>query len=294
MDSEQNNNNPQLPQAEQASRTLFVFSGGGTPGLYIHAGIMAALHEAGIRADECRGCSAGAFAAAWDASGRDPYSFAAWLVGLKDRDIRDEVFLWKVRAIWKGAGSILKGEKAKALIARMYPPDFDDLEKPCTIMTARVDNAEDWPISSGDLRSAILASMSVPGVFPPVYLDSTAFIDGGVRKNLPVPSDLRGYSRIVLSVASGSYRPRNKGLLQSMVTGLNILTRGQTYNTLELFGLHESQCKTGYSRFMWGGKEVILLWPQIEATRGLFRTDPVLYGQVRRWATGKVGRDAGT
>lgn len=44
---------------------------------------------------------------------------------------------------------------------------------------------------TGRLQTALIASVAIPGLFPPVRLDGRLLIDGGVLDNLPVSSALR-------------------------------------------------------------------------------------------------------
>lgn len=65
---------------------------------------------------------------------------------------------------------------------------FEELIIPMHIVAADLWNREQVVLASGDLMSAIKASMAIPGVFEPVRRDGRVLIDGGTCN--PVPYDL--------------------------------------------------------------------------------------------------------
>jgi NTE family protein len=65
---------------------------------------------------------------------------------------------------------------------------FEELEIPIHIVAADLWGREQVVLTSGDLMSAIKASMALPGVFEPVRRDGRVLIDGGTCN--PVPYDL--------------------------------------------------------------------------------------------------------
>lgn len=272
-------------------KTLGIFSGGGAPGLYLHAGMMEAVH-ARYEFDETIGASAGAFAAAWIASGRDPRDFSNIILSLYDHDFRDERFMWKLRMAWKGVDSIFRDEKIRRIIARMFPETFGALTKPCGIMAVRFDTVCDVEISSGNLRDAVLASMSIPGIFPAVEIDGVRMVDGGIRKNVPIPSveRLREFDRIMIFIAGGNFYVRDHGILQNSISAMQALMRGQAFNALERVGVSEQDVlgNDGYFRAEWDGREVQVFWPQIWIQHGAFRTDHSLYALAKHWAIKKI------
>jgi NTE family protein len=53
-------------------------------------------------------------------------------------------------------------------------------------VTADIATGEAVVLDSGSLATAMRASMSIPGAFPPVRLDGRDLVDGGITANLPV------------------------------------------------------------------------------------------------------------
>jgi len=50
------------------------------------------------------------------------------------------------------------------------------------------------------LSTAIIASMSIPGVFPPVEIDGEMYVDGGIMEPVPVEAARRAGADVVIAV----------------------------------------------------------------------------------------------
>jgi NTE family protein len=64
--------------------------------------------------------------------------------------------------------------------------DFDRLPIPFRAVASDIQSGEMYVMSSGDLPTAMRASMAVPGAFAPVLIDGHALVDGGLVGNIPV------------------------------------------------------------------------------------------------------------
>ena len=64
---------------------------------------------------------------------------------------------------------------------------FDDLKIPFVAVATDLYSGEDVALTQGRVATAVQASASIPGVFPPVSLDGMLMVDGYVTKNVPVP-----------------------------------------------------------------------------------------------------------
>lgn len=64
--------------------------------------------------------------------------------------------------------------------------DFDRLPIPFRAVASDIRTGEAYVLSSGDLPTAMRASMAVPGAFAPVVLDGRTLVDGGLGGNVPV------------------------------------------------------------------------------------------------------------
>lgn len=50
------------------------------------------------------------------------------------------------------------------------------------------------------MSTAIIASMSIPGVFPPVEIDGEMYVDGGIMEPVPVEAARRAGADVVIAV----------------------------------------------------------------------------------------------
>jgi len=64
--------------------------------------------------------------------------------------------------------------------------DFDQLPTPFRAVATDLESGETVVMGSGDLTSAMHASLSAPAVFAPVQREGHLLVDGGIADNLPV------------------------------------------------------------------------------------------------------------
>jgi NTE family protein len=63
---------------------------------------------------------------------------------------------------------------------------FDDLKLPCVVTAVDLKSGNEVIISNGRLMDAILATMALPGIFPPRLVDGLELVDGGTLDPVPV------------------------------------------------------------------------------------------------------------
>lgn len=63
---------------------------------------------------------------------------------------------------------------------------FADLNLPFAVTAVDIDTAKPLTIDSGRVADAVLATIAVPGIFPPKKLDGRMLIDGGIVNPVPV------------------------------------------------------------------------------------------------------------
>ncbi len=85
---------------------------------------------------------------------------------------------------------LVSGEKLTIVLRRLFASanhisDFDRLPVPFRAVATDLVTGEEIVFSEGNLATAIRASMSIPGVFPPVRYQGRTLVDGGLVNNLP-------------------------------------------------------------------------------------------------------------
>jgi NTE family protein len=188
-----------------------VLSGGGALGA-THIGVLKVLEEIGVPIDIVTGTSMGAIVGGLYAMGIRASELEGlvgsidWARTLTDAPPRadrpfrvkseDYGFLLDLRVGIKDGGvqlpaGLIQSQRLtlmlRALTLRARGiTHFDDLPIRYRAVAADLETGQAVVLDRGNLATAMRASMSVPGVFPPVELDDRLLVDGGVANNLPV------------------------------------------------------------------------------------------------------------
>lgn len=208
-----------------------VLSGGGAKGM-AHIGVLKVLEELNIRPDYIAGTSMGSIMGGMYAIG---YSAAEldsiirridWSRMLSDRIPLSEVvqeekhnynrFLFQFDLTKKGPlmpESMVVGqgilEEMNSLTWHVADKNnFDDYEIPFRCVASDLIGGESYVFSSGNLVTAMRASMAIPSMFSPVRLNSMLLVDGGVLDNIPVQVCRDMGADIIITVNVGfRYKP---------------------------------------------------------------------------------------
>jgi NTE family protein len=213
------------PDRKAAPGLYLALSGGGAHAA-AHAGVVLGLERAGVPIAGMAGVSGGALVAAAWAGGAD-------LEKLVEQASRLHPWMW-VRG-W--GGGLLSGSKLGALIDEYLPAaDFAGLRVPVRVLATDVDTAEPVVFKEGDVREAVRASCSFPGVFPPMLIGGRRLYDGGVSEVIPVSlaREMAGEAGVVAAVDcnSGTRWPAADSFVAvALRAGLTLL-RGRTRGEL--------------------------------------------------------------
>ena len=192
-------------------RIGLVLSGGGARGA-AHIGVLKVLDELRIPIDAIAGTSMGAVVGGLYATGFSApdieriVSTLDWQDAFKDRPPRaeltfrrkqeDQNFLVKFPLGLRSGNFLLpkgliQGQKLNQTLRKLTLPvaritDFDQLPTPFRAVATDLETGEAVVMRSGDLTSAVRASLSAPGVFSPVEREGRLLVDGGLSENLPI------------------------------------------------------------------------------------------------------------
>ena len=156
-----------------------VLSGGGARGL-AHLGVLERLVEAGAPIDRVGGCSAGAFAAALFAMGKRP----AEMIAICRDELVDRHPFTDFTVSREG---LIRGRRTTAMLARVFADlRIEQLSLSFFAVSADLATGQLVEHRTGLVREAIAASMSIPGLSPPVQVDGQLLVDGGLLDNFPV------------------------------------------------------------------------------------------------------------
>lgn len=188
-----------------------VLSGGGARGL-AHVGVIRVLEAQGIRPVVITGTSMGAIVGALYASGRSaeeidyvarnmdwrqalsdasprhhqPYQFRQLEAGMT-ADLRMSITSKGIR-FPRGA---IEGQKLEQVLGSLFekngqPLRFDQMPIAFAAVASDLETGQAVVLQSGEVASALRASMSVPGALAPLERDGHLLVDGGLADNMPV------------------------------------------------------------------------------------------------------------
>ncbi len=167
----------------------FALGGGGARGA-AHIGAVAALAELGIRPSLITGTSVGGLVGALMAAGFTPEQMLEFM---------QKINVGSVYALPGGSPSLSSNSKLEKLLREMLEErTFADLNIPLAVVTTDLVTRKEVVLDEGDVVTAILATTSLPILFPPIKVGEMQLIDGGLLNNLPFDvARARGASYVI-------------------------------------------------------------------------------------------------
>ncbi|GAA0515941.1 hypothetical patatin-like protein [Saccharopolyspora subtropica] len=201
-------------------RTAWVLPGGSTFGA-IQAGLVSALFEAGVEPDLLVGTSAGSLNAAWLAG--DPTARgAAKLRELWKSMRRTDVFPIQPSLILAGKLGLSNHVMSNRGLARWLHNNLpfrrlEDGKIPLTVTATDIDTGEAVYFESGPALPPLVASCSIPGMFPPIKVGDRWLVDGGPAAFMPISRAVeKGAERVFVLPCGGTepfeFTPRRRGI----------------------------------------------------------------------------------
>lgn len=158
-------------------QTGFALSGGFIRGI-AHLGMLQALFEHKIRPDILSGTSAGAIVSAFIADGKQPFEI---LQLFSQRSFTD---LAKIRP---NKESLMKMDYfIDFLKSNLKAKRIEKLSIPTVITATDFDNGKSVHFTKGEITRRIAASCCIPVLFPPISINGTHYVDGGLFMNIPI------------------------------------------------------------------------------------------------------------
>ncbi|MGB3344204.1 MAG: patatin-like phospholipase family protein [Aequorivita sp.] len=154
-----------------------VLSGGGARGA-AHIGAIKALEEHNLFPTHISGTSAGAIVGALYANGVD------WKEIL---NFFNTVPIFRPKKYARSKPGFINTETFYNSLKHYFPEDsFKALKKPLFVTASNVVDGSLKIFSKGQLIKPLLASASFPGVFTPIEINGSYYIDGGALNNFPI------------------------------------------------------------------------------------------------------------
>jgi len=234
-------------------RAVIALGGGGARGL-AHLGAIQAIGEAGIQIDRIVGVSLGAMVGALCAAepltekvqaqtleflsspdfARDQRLLFGSATHHSD-DSQSTVMAWynRVKHLYSAHRRLTRAATKRSLLpsellidaidALIPDLQFSDLPKSLSIVAVDLRSGHRVVIESGPIRRAVLASMAIPGIFPPVEIDGMLLADIGVIDSLPSLVAKTYATDLSIAVDVGQYPNR----VEDCTTALDVMMRMQ-------------------------------------------------------------------
>ncbi|WP_161492507.1 patatin-like phospholipase family protein [Oceanisphaera profunda] len=221
-------------EAAERPKIGLVLSGGGARGT-AHVGVLKVLESMNIPIDYIAGTSMGSIIGGLYASGMPVAEIETALKTMdwdhifndepprQDRSFRrkrdDDLYLIKAKPGITDQGELkfptgaIQGQKFDLALRELTLPistttDFDRLYIPFRAVASDIETGTKVVLSSGDLATAMRASMSVPGAFAATKIDGKLLVDGGITDNIPIDVVRDMGADIVIAVdISSPYMP---------------------------------------------------------------------------------------
>ena len=220
-------------------RLALVLSGGGASGI-VQVPFLEELIRRGIRPDLIVGSSVGAVNGAFLAFHPNNIEGLAQLwIALRDSRLWHKNLIRIGRRLLTQGTSLYSNRFLRNLFNQHITIDeIAAAEIPLFLVTTSLSSGSKHVIAKGQLLATVMASIALPGLFPPVRLDSHWCVDGGLSSGLDLETAiLNGASHTLavdLGVHPSPYQPR--GLVDLLARSMEIAAQERTKSEIDQFG----------------------------------------------------------
>lgn len=261
-----------------------VLSGGGAKGL-AHIGILKAIDSAGLKIDYITGTSMGSIIGGlyaigysadsiekmtrgidWDLLLSNQSSMRSMIMDEKSEYGKYDIELPWVNDWFRFSTGVIEGEELWLKFSELFRPvygikDFSKFPIPFKCIATDISTGEAVVLDTGEIVSAVRASMAIPSVFTAVEYGGKKLVDGGVVRNFPV-KDVRemGADIVVGSNVSGPLRTPDQvtNVLQVILQIAFFREAADTRTQIPLCNIYVSQPLEEYNMGNFGEAAQIL------------------------------------
>ena len=169
-------------QLNKSNLRIGLALGSGSSRGWGHIGVIDALSKLGIEPDIVCGCSVGALVGASYCSGNLP-KLEDWLYKLTKLQVARFFEL-----NWSFNGFVDAEHFSEFLSRNICKADvsIEDLDKTFASVSTELDTGRELWFHKGSVLQSVWASISLPGLFPPIQYEGKWLVDGGLVNPVPV------------------------------------------------------------------------------------------------------------
>ncbi|MBD5289454.1 MAG: phospholipase [Bacteroides sp.] len=214
-----------LPRREET--VGIAFGGGGARG-FSHVGVIRAFEQYEVKPRIISGVSAGSIAAVLWGAGLDSTQIKECFAGTKFGQFTDMMLPRK---------ALFKMNKFARMLEEWLPiRNLEDMRIPTVICATDFDHAKSVGWAKGEIVPRVVASCSIPIVFPPVTINGVHYVDGGVLRNLPAWA-IRKHCSVLFgsncSPLNRNYTPRDT-LIATAIRSYQMMSKSNTLQDINL------------------------------------------------------------
>jgi len=170
------------PKAREITKPIevaLVLGGGAFHGM-AHVGVIKVLEDAGIPIDLIIGTSAGSMVGAMYASRPHIDSLTHLIKSTTSKDVFDF-------SLFRSREGFVSGKRLqKYLRNNLRVTQIENTIIPFVAVTTDIEHGVSVPLKAGPIAPSVNASCAIPGIFEPVKMYGTTFVDGGIINNVAV------------------------------------------------------------------------------------------------------------
>lgn len=207
----------------QERPTVALVLGGGSARGFSHIGLIKALEENGIPIDMIVGTSMGSIVAGLYAGGYSVENMAEIATHL------DTSTLLAIPVPMTG-GVVDSTGIQHFLDVLLDGKTYDQMPIPFKSVVVNLGTGKDEALDTGKVSKGIQASMSIPGIFPPVQIGDQYYVDGGLRNQVPanVAAEMGADVIIAVSLEKDYQDPDYRKIMTNLRMSLTAMLEGYT------------------------------------------------------------------
>ena len=191
---------PEARELTTRPEVALVLGGGAFHGM-AHAGVIKILEDAGIPIDLIVGTSAGSMVGALYAD--RPH--IDLLVPLIKSTTAKDVFDF---SLFRSREGFVSGRRLQSYLEKnLSVSEIEETIIPFVAVTTDIENGCTVALKAGPIAPSVNASCAIPGIFEPVKMYGTTFVDGGVIDNIAVDVAKEYNPKFIIAVSIMGFDP---------------------------------------------------------------------------------------
>lgn len=203
--------------------TIALVLGGGSARGFSHVGLIRAFEENGIPIDLLVGTSMGSIVAGLYAAGYSVDNMTEIVTDLDTAALLDI-------PMPLGGGVVDTTGIQHYLDILLEGRTYDQLPIPFYSVIVNLGTGRELALHDGKVSTGIRASMSIPGIFPPVQIGDQYYVDGGLKNQVPanVAADLGADVILAVSLEKDFQDPNHRRIMTNIRMSLTAMVEGYT------------------------------------------------------------------